>query len=365
MIAKIDPHHINPQSLTQAPASKPLHVATQIFPPQSALELARNEFETQPAGHESIFVDGDGDALSEKLETRNATPGIHKPFTARGTSEGRAERPRVRAMLQHLVKNATATDSSQLDDLLAQLSNIDETSDALEKMRDSGLDAGEIALLLSSLLGRKNLSSLRRKRLEDALSVVTDEDEWALQLFNRLELGPIGKNSFVELKQLYQRATSRRTQLTQWLEEFLKLKDRKRKLKVLIRTLAFELSATGPTMDTQLSAVITDLKRIMIFLGVEDHCYRAARVLNIDGLHGDVVVSTLLEVVQQSWMHVEWLENLASRQVPDTNLHYAYARQMGELIKLMTDECFEDEEQRKMITDAFTHFQEKLSENST
>ncbi|MFW8695695.1 hypothetical protein ACOI9Y_34530, partial [Mesorhizobium japonicum] len=94
---------------------------------------------------------------------------------------------------------------------------------------------------------------------------------------------------------LYQRATSRRPRLLQWFEEFRKLQDRQRKLKALIRTLAFELSAEGPATGSQLGAVISDLKRILLFLGMEDHCHRAARTLDIDGVDGDAVVQTLLE----------------------------------------------------------------------
>lgn len=307
-------------------------------------------------------IDVSGDALSETLENMGFALGSYKQAIGRGTSDGKSERPRTRAMLQQLVKHVSATAATQMDDLQKHASTIDEASDLLGSMGDKGLDAGEMALLLSSLLGRKNLGRAHRKRLEDALSAVMDDEEWTLKLFNRLEFGSTGKSSFLALKQLYQRATSRRTRLVQWFEEFRQLHDRKRKLKTLIRTLAFELSAEGAAMDTQLGSVITDLKRIMMFMGMEDHCHRVARILDIDGLDGDGVINTLLEIVQQSWMHVDWLEQQTLRQVPDTQLQYAYVRQMGELVKLMTDECFEDDEQRKMIADAFSEYQEKLSE---
>ena len=310
---------------------------------------------------EFVAITGSADALSETLENMGFALSAYKQAAGRGTGDHKSERPRTRAMLQQLVKHVTATASAQLDELHKHTSPLDEASDLLASMDASGLDAGEMALLLSSLLGRKHLAGAQRKRLEDALSAVMDDDEWALKLFNRLEFGSAGKSSFVALKQLYQRATSRRTRLVQWFEEFRQLHDRKRKLKTLIRTLAFELSAEGSAMDVQLASVITDLKRIMMFLGMEDHCYRVACTLAIDGLDGDEVVSTLLEVVQQSWIHVDWLEQQTTRRVPDPDLQYAYVRQMGELVKLMTDECFEDDEQRKMITEVFSEYQEKLT----
>lgn len=265
-------------------------------------------------------------------------------------------------MLQQLIKQLTETAAAHLDDLHQHTSTLDEASNVLGSMAEKGLDAGEIALLLSAALARKHLTYAHRKRLEAALCAVMDDDEWALKLFNRLEFGAVGKNDFLALKHLYQRATSRHTRLVQWFEEFRQLHDRKRKLKTLIRTLAFELSVEGAATDIQLGAVITDLKRIMMFMGMEDHCHRAARTLGIDDLDGDGVLTALLEIVQQSWMQADWLAQQTSRRVPDTRLQYAYVQQMGELVKLMTDDCFEDDDQRKMISDAFAEYREQLSE---
>jgi type III secretion system YopN/LcrE/InvE/MxiC family regulator len=362
MINKTDSANLKSVPAIQNTPQRPPTSATQIFPSQSAIELARDEFDMQTDGFEFLPVDRVEDAVAETLENMGFALGSRQRATRRGTSDGKAERPRTRAMLQQLVKQITATASTQLDDLHRRASGIDEASDLMAAMRESGLDAGEMALLLAHLLTGKNLSGARRKRLDDALSAVMADDEWSLQLFTQLEFDATGKSGFAELKHLYQRATSQRTRLVQWFEEFRQLHDRKRKLKTLIRALAFELSAEGPAMDTQLAAVISDLKRIMMFLGMEDHCQRVAQTLRIDGLDGDAVIETLLEIVQQSWMQADWIEQRTARQVPDETLHYAYARQIGELVTLMTDDCFEDDEQRKMISNAFAEFQEKLSD---
>lgn len=113
-------------------------------------------------------MDGASDTLSETLENMGFALGSYKHATGRGTNDGKPERPRLRAMLQQLVKHVTATASAQMDDLHKHTSAIDETSDLLGALAEKGLDAGEIALLLSSLLGRQNLGGAHRKRLEDA-----------------------------------------------------------------------------------------------------------------------------------------------------------------------------------------------------
>lgn len=362
MVSKIDSSSPLPNSTIQNTPTRPLSGATQVFPAQSAVELAHAELQKQATGLDLPTIDGATSALSETLENMGFALGSLRHAARRGTHDGKPERPQARAMLQQLVKHVTETAEANLDDLHQHATTLNEASNVLGSLAEKGLDAGEIALLLSAVLARKHLTDAHRKRLEAALCTVMDDDEWALKLFNRLEFGTAGKNDFLTLKHLYQRATSRHTRLVQWFEEFRQLHDRKRKLKTLIRTLAFELSVEGAATDIQLGAVITDLKRIMMFMGMEDHCHRAARTLGIAGLDGDGVITALLEIIQQPWMQADWLAQQTSRRVPDTRVQYAYVRQMGELVKLMTDDCFEDDEQRTMINDAFAEYREQLSE---
>ncbi|WP_158484770.1 type III secretion system gatekeeper subunit SctW [Pseudomonas chlororaphis] len=316
------------------------------------LDLARSELSDQT-------LERAADALSETRENLGIALGGRR-LPGRISHEGRLERPRIRTMLQQMVKNVPAT--AKTDEVRKHLSGLEEVSEIIESLEREGHDAGEATLLLASLLADENLASPRRELLEKALGRVTAEDDWALKLFGRLELGSGSKSSFQQLKQLYQRATSRRPHLVQWFEEFRQLDDRQRKLKALIRTLAFELSAEGPATGSQLGAVISDLKRIMLFLGMEDHCQRAARTLDIAGLDGDALTQTLLEIIQQPWMQADWAIEHTRQQVPDSARHYAYAQQILELVKLMTDECFEDAEQRNTIIDALGECRETLSE---
>lgn len=314
------------------------------------LELARSEL-GGPA------LAGATDALSETQENLGFALGGRRP-AARATPEARL--PRMRTQLQQMVRNVPAT--AKTDEVRRHLSGLEEVSEIIEALERDGHDAGEAALLLATLLESDNLSPARREQLEKALGRITAQDDWALKLFGRLELGPTSPHSFVQLKQLYQRATSRRTRLVQWFEEFRQLPDRQRKLKALIRTLAFELSAEGPATHSRLGAVISDLKRILLFLGMEDHCHRAARTLDIDGVDGDALVQTLLEIIQQPWMQVDWVTDLSRQQVADPNRRYAYVQQLLELGRLMVEDCFEDAEQRNTILDALREARERLAD---
>ncbi|MBB6155188.1 type III secretion system YopN/LcrE/InvE/MxiC family regulator [Pseudomonas sp. JAI115] len=352
MMTKTDPLNPKPITTLQPPLPTPLKGATQIFPARSVFELARSELSGQT-------LERGAEALAETQENLGFTLGARRGAGRIGL-EGRIERPRTRPLLQQLVRSLPAT--ARIDEARRHLSALPEVTEIVETLEREGHDAGEAALLLASLLEEEPAASPRRAQLEKALASVTAKNDWSLQLFARLELGPGSQHSFQQLKQLYQRATDSRPRLLQWFEAFRRLQDRDRKLKALIRTLAFELSAEGPATGSQLGAVISDLKRILLFWGMEDHCQRAARSLNIEELSADTLAQTLLEVIEQPWMQAEWILEQARQQVPDATRHYAYVQQLLELVKLMTEECFEDSEQRSALLETLYEAREQLAD---
>lgn len=350
-------------STTQPPTSR----AVQIEPAQSVLELARSELETTaPDWTEMPITPGDiqSDAMTETLEDIGFALGsrLRNPRQVTTASDGKIERPRPRAMLHRLVKQINAVSPAQLNELKRRLPDLEDILDIDNAMRAAEFDAGEQALLLAALLANKRMSSAHRKRLEAALATVMDSDEWALCLFSRLEFGAASRQSLSELRQLYQRAASHQTRLAQWFAEFRRLQDRQRKLKTLIRALAFELSANGPALEVHLGAVIADLKRVLHFLGLEDQCQRVAQSLHLSEVDGDTLLEELLEIVQQTWIQSDWLAERTQHRVPDSTRYYSYARHLAELVKLMPEDCFDDNDQREIILNAFSDYLTQLAE---
>ncbi|GAM52544.1 type III secretion cytoplasmic protein [bacterium endosymbiont of Mortierella elongata FMR23-6] len=332
------------------------------------LELAQSELEASASDWTDMsvmFSEMQGDAVTETLEDIGFALGsrLRDPRRANTASDGKIERPRTRAMLQRLAQQISAISPAQLDDLHRRLPDLEDLLDPDQAMREAGFDAGEQALLLAALLADKGISGARRKRLEAALANVMDNDEWALCLFSCLEFGAANRQNLSELRQLYQRATTRQTRLVQWFAEFRRLQDRQRKLKTLIRALAFELSANGPALETHLAAVITDLKRILHFLSLEDHCQRMAQSLALNEVDGDTLIADLLEIVQQTWVQSDWLAERTQQRIPDSTRYYSYARHLTELVKLLPDDCFDDNDQREMILNAFTDYLTRLAES--
>ncbi|MDM5065363.1 type III secretion system gatekeeper subunit SctW [Aeromonas salmonicida] len=372
MIAKIEPAPAAlraQQAATQAQhmqlqqQAKAAQVGGQISPAQSVLALAQSEMELEAPLPEGGFPDAD--AVQEAQENIGFMMGAALGRRGSGGQSATTERPRSRSMLQRLAKQAADVAPDQLEELrhrIPGVEKIEEVEDLLDSLRRHGFDAGEMALLLGAMLNEKGLTETRRRRLEGALDRVMAEDEWALMLFGRLEFGGLTPGALAELRRLYQRAASQNPGLLYWFSQFRRLDDRRRKLKTLIRALAFELSAESGISDIRLAAVITDLKRILQFMTVEDHCQRLATRLKIPDITGERVSETLLEIVQQSWVYVDWLDGLIAGQLPDGQARHGYARGLMELARLLPETCFEDVEQRETVLSAFLEYQEKLAD---
>ncbi len=367
MLNRVDISAIQASAPSSSTSSAPAAGSSaQVIPAGSALELAQTELRHSAFDFHDISLDATdiaSDSFAETLEDIGFALGSKLRESRRLNSEGGVERPRTRSMLQQLIKQINAISAAQLDELRQRIPNLDESDDLADAMRKNGFNAGEMALLLGALLEEGRLSGARRKRVEDALAATLDNDEWAIQLFAHLEFGIASRTGLTELRQLYQRATTQRQKrLVQWFEEFRKLSDRKRKLKTLIRALAFELSAEGPAMNVHLASVITDLKRVLQFLSVEDHCNRVAQTLAEPNLDGDQLIVELLEIVQLSWITAGTLADRTGAIIAEKTRQYRYARQMMEMVKLLPGDCFEDDEQQATLLEAFAEHLHMLTD---
>ncbi|MCO2278082.1 YopN family type III secretion system gatekeeper subunit [Pseudomonas aeruginosa] len=330
--------------------------AKQVFPARSALDQAQSALKPGTALPAAMLQPT---SLAEVLEDAGFALHQHRSESRQGPRG--MQRPRAQSMLQQLVQQMKDHGDARLEDLLKRIPHVDNEEDLADSMRRGGFDAGEIALLLAALAAdEKRKDSARRRRLEAALDQVMEDDQWALQLFCSLEFGLQSAANLAALKHLYQRATGRQTRLTQWFDEFRRLPDRRRKLRALIRALAFELSAQEAVTDAQLAAVITDLKRVLHFFSIEDHCGRVAEQMGPESLNSEAIMLALLDTIQQPWIYADWLDERTRRDLPGDQPRHVYARHLKELTKLLPEDCFDNIEQRDSILDTFNEFLDRL-----
>ncbi|MCC7006995.1 MAG: TyeA family type III secretion system gatekeeper subunit [Ottowia sp.] len=274
------------------------------------------------------------------------------------------------AMLQQLlakgddVEDVEVVIPVQLAQLLERFADIHERPDPFAFLRQSGMDAGQMAFLLAAMLTNKGLSAQSRRRLEEAFYQATEDETWALSLFAQFELGATTPAAFGQLKRLYQRAGNKHHSLVGWFGQFRSMKDRQRKLKILIRALAFELSAQRPELrDTHLAAIIMDLKRIIQFLGLSDHCEEIAESLAIPGIDRDRIMMEALEILDQSWIFSGWLAQRNEMLNLPLKAIYPFTRQMADLAKLLPEQCYRDTEQQEMLQTAYSEYLNILADN--
>lgn len=351
----------SPMTSPLLPAQSRSTAISQVIPARSALTMAQNAL-----GNDMIAADN---VLSEldMLSETNITPAFPVGIMSGdkgGNPLGASDKSRPRNMLRRLASQVASVAPEQLEELRGRISaieQVEEVDDLLNSLRRHQFDSGEMTLLLAAMLNEHDLTPAKRRRLELALDRAMNDEDWTLQLFGYLEFGTVGRHGLAELRRLYQQATSQHSEMLYWFSQFRQLNQRQNKLKSLIRALAFELSSGFGISNIHLASVITDLKKILQFLTLEDHSQRVAKALKLPAEDGDRIIEELLIVVQQSWIYPDWLSERASKLLPEGHGQYGYTRHMVDLIKLMPEGCFDDIEQREIILQAFAEYQEQLA----
>ncbi len=275
----------------------------------------------------------------------------------------RAEHRRHLALLEKWILNIEQVLPVQADQLTSRFSHLHGSQNPLAILRQSDLDSGQMVHVLVTLLANKSLSTAKRRKLRNALYEIMEDETWALSLFSHLALGPAAQKASAQLKQLYHCAADKESSLVKWFHKFRTMQDRDEKIQILIRTLAFELSAQRPDLrDPHLEAVVMDLKRIILFLGLSDYCHKLAKDLALPHIEGDAVLLELLTTIDQPWVMASWLRvrctalNLPSQQ------HYFFTQRMAELIKFLAEPCFRDSSQKDMLQSAYVECLDQLAE---
>ncbi|VEA78685.1 type III secretion system protein SsaL [Salmonella enterica subsp. arizonae] len=102
-----------------------------------------------------------------------------------------------------------------------------------------------------------------------------------------------------------------------------------------------------------------DLKKLLVFLGMED---TARRLANVIGLSEDEALSEILLLIEQRWMYSEWLANRIQQLRIKDNKRVLYLIRMNEVVKFLPDICFLDLQQRNQLSEAIEEYINQLSQ---
>ncbi|ASX26292.1 SepL/TyeA/HrpJ family type III secretion system protein [Candidatus Williamhamiltonella defendens] len=207
------------------------------------------------------------------------------------------------------------------------------------------------------LLTQQGHNPLRRRQLSKQLADLMEQEGWEISLFGLLEFNEMPTENFSRLRRLFQQVIDdEEYSVINFFEKIKEWADRKRRIRVLLRAMAFELnSQPAPEKGRRLKIMIDRLKRLLLFLSLDERCEVMASCY---GLEGDVLLSQILEITAQSWVFKDWLEE---RLDDAFNLENLQKRELifdlTRLFKIMPDGCFTDDDHREQILEAFSSFE--------
>ncbi|AHM76149.1 TyeA family type III secretion system gatekeeper subunit [Yersinia hibernica] len=217
------------------------------------------------------------------------------------------------------------------------------------QLRQGGLSVGQQILLLAAMMAYSKNNPLRRRSLAQLLEPLLENSGWEIELFGLLELGGKENRELGAIKQLFAQSIEHsELSVAEWFTQVSRWPKRQQRVRVLMRAVAFDLaSQPAPKHDERLAATLNQLRRLLMFLGLEDHCHRMGRAC---ALEGDTILSEVLAVVGQPWLFSGWLQpRIELMAGQDINSRSRFIRRFYELFNLMPLDCFNDQEQQQQI----------------
>ncbi|AKM31255.1 SepL/TyeA/HrpJ family type III secretion system gatekeeper [Pandoraea faecigallinarum] len=332
---------------------------------------ARGTFADVP-GHvaliEATIAQNEEAAFAESQENLSFALGVR--FRRTGERDVRDDRQRARALFEQQMHRFARVNGAQFERLRGQLRDLPFVPDPLQLIRQAQLSAGHAALVVAAWLADSGLDVGTRHRLRRVLDTLTASQTWSIEAFAALECGDgaaPGMALMQQLKSLFRQAQGPQRTLTQWFDECRRFSQRRARLRALMQALGLELGAQQADADTQrLSAVIDDLRRVVLFLTLESACESSARAVREAGCRAfdtDAMIAEVLTLLDQPWVGAQWLTQRASHLGMTTvDVRYAFARGLTHLVKSADEGCFRDDTQREALEEALDTWRTEIAQ---
>ena len=270
-------------------------------------------------------------------------------YLKRLTSKERKDSARLNS-LEDLVAQMEGEQADGIKATAMQLAKLGDAESILSNISQMSMDSGNVMLLLANVIAQGGLSEEIRKKLRKKLQEMLAEEGAELAPIAAMEGLPLDEAGLQSLQGLYQRAARGDGGLAKWFGLLRDMPDRRKRIRVLLRALSNSLNEENTGADmVKLVTVIDDLRRLLLFMSVEDYCQALARACQIED---SAVLDATLDLVEQSWVYAEWLEEkIKKMKVPEMK-QIGFLRRWKDLMHQLPTKCYRDPEQKEHITDA-------------
>lgn len=209
----------------------------------------------------------------------------------------------------------------------------------------------QLLAVASRLREDEALSEKKRLALERLLDELMTNKGWEVSLFGMLSLTSLDRAVLAQIKQLLQQVSDDDDDgsLISWFSRIANWPDRRKRLQVLLQAVAFELACCqGKTQKRRLAAVLCHLRRLLLFLGMEETCLRLEKLCQ---LPANTLLALLIDIIAESWLFSQWLNQRLNMLQLTRSLRMRLLHHLDGVITSLSEPCFNDEEQRNQILD--------------
>lgn len=266
---------------------------------------------------------------------------------------------------ENLAQLAEQLGGERLGGMLLELETGDKYEQLLAMYEQGELSFSDAALLLSASVTRQTPGSRRRKALSSLLDqLLEQQQDWALTLFSELELGNLDTTAQEGMRQIVRRHHQQQHQestegMWQWFESLREWDNRRQRIRVLLRTFSWELSSGISDIPVErLIASLMNLKKLLLFLGINDYARQLATLISLDP---DEMLAELLRVIELRWGHADWFAQRLEviKVLPEKSVLYLI--RLKDILKFLPEVCFLDEQQRKQLLETIEQVIDDMS----
>ncbi|WP_165905432.1 TyeA family type III secretion system gatekeeper subunit [Parashewanella spongiae] len=305
--------------------------------------------QVQPAHTSSSLAIEEFNIEAESMEQAFEDIGLVASKFKKTLSKDNQDEARV-TDLEELVATIEGKQGAEMSKLAGELASLGDADAIMSQIGQMNLDTGNVMMLLASIIGSGGLSEEVLKKLRKMLQEMLAEEGSELALIAAMEDLPLDQSGLDSLKNLYQRATHGENGLAKWFSLLKDMPERRKRIKVLLRALSNSLNDNDTSADmVKLISVIDDLRRLLIFMSIEDYCTLLARSCQAED---SSVLTVTLELVEQSWVYAEWLEERINSLSLAEDKKIGFLRRWRDLLLQLPHKCFRDPEQQEHIAES-------------